>query len=484
MHYKQPKNRDELLLDPHIDQWVAQESVVRLIDLIVDQFNKENSFSWSGTSAIGCTSYPPGIMLKLLLYCYFNWIPGSRRMEKETYRNIEVMWLLGDLKPDHWTICKFRRENRDLIRLAAISIRKFLLDNGYLEGKKIVFDGSKMKANAKRDMFSEKGIAKRIENIEQQLEKYLENSEETDNLEDMLEEESKENKELKEKIAKLEKEKQKLEGIKSQMNALGKKRISPADPDANLMKGRDGKMACYNVQTGIDAKYHMIALAEATTDECDINLLKKNYEQLKSQLGITPSEVIADKGYSNLTHIKDITQNSETECYVPIQENASKNRDNENGIEFIYNEQDNTFVCPNSKKLYLIQKGYKKRSQIYDRYQCKDCEECLIRAKCTKSKKGRIINVNIDHQWISSYKEWIRKKENMEKVKKRKTIVEHPFGTIKFMMGKLGFLLRKQSKVQIELDIYSTVYNLKRLINIEDMHYLLEKVERYNWKLV
>jgi transposase len=210
MHYKKPKDRNELLLDPHIDQWVAQDSIVRLLDLILDQFIQENDFSWSGSSNKGCTSYPPAIMLKLLLYCYYNWIPGSRRMEKETYRNIEVMWLLGGLKPDHWTICKFRRENKELIRLAAIAIRKFLLDNGYIEGKKIAFDGSKIKANAKREVFSEEGLSKRIKNIEQQLEKYLKNTEESDILEDMLDQETKENKELKDKIVKLEQEKKSL----------------------------------------------------------------------------------------------------------------------------------------------------------------------------------------------------------------------------------------------------------------------------------
>ena len=77
-------------------------------------------------------------------------------MENETYRNIEVIWLLGELKPDHWTICKFRRENKDLIRSVAIEFRKFLIKSGYIEGKSIVFDGSKMKAYAGRDVYSEK----------------------------------------------------------------------------------------------------------------------------------------------------------------------------------------------------------------------------------------------------------------------------------------------------------------------------------------
>ncbi len=115
MHYKNPKDRNELLLYPNIELWVEQNSPVRLIDLVVEKFiiENEDACSWGGHSDQGCTSYSPSTMLKLLMYCYFNWIPGSRRMENETYRNIEVIWLLGDLKPDHWTICKFRRENED-----------------------------------------------------------------------------------------------------------------------------------------------------------------------------------------------------------------------------------------------------------------------------------------------------------------------------------------------------------------------------------
>src|SRR5665811_2436581 len=134
MHYKNPKDRNELLLYPNIELWVEQNSSVRLIDLVVEKFITENedACSWGGHSDQGCTSYSPSTMLKLLMYCYFNWIPGSRRMENETYRNIEVIWLLGELKPDHWTICKFRRENLGMIRSVAIEFRKFLKKSGYI----------------------------------------------------------------------------------------------------------------------------------------------------------------------------------------------------------------------------------------------------------------------------------------------------------------------------------------------------------------
>jgi transposase len=261
-HFKKARDRSEILLYPHVDQWISQNNSVRLLDKVVEAFVKENigTIEYSGKSEKGCSSYGPDTMLKLLLYGYFNWITGSRRIEKETYRNMEVIWLIGDLKPDHWTICKFRRGNKDLIRSVAIELRRFLIVNGYIEGKQIAIDGSKMKANASRDMFSEKTLIDRINNIEQQIDNYLDNSEETDEFEARLENESKENDLLKKKIKELEDEREKLKVLKDQLHDKGKNYISPTDPDASLMKSRDGNMACYNVQTGVDAKNHMIVL--------------------------------------------------------------------------------------------------------------------------------------------------------------------------------------------------------------------------------
>jgi transposase len=485
MHYKYPKDRNELLLYPNIELWVEQNSPVRLIDLVVEKFITENEdvCSWGGHSDHGCTSYSPSTMLKLLMYCYFNWIPGSRRMENETYRNIEVIWLLGDLKPDHWTICKFRRENEGLIRSVAIEFRKFLKTSGYIEGKTLVFDGSKMKAYAGRDVYSEKQLKSRIENIEQTLEKYLDNLDEIDELENRLEQESNDKDDLKKKIEKLEDEKNKLETSKKQLKESGKKYISLTDPDANLMKSRDGKMACYNIQTGVDTKHHMIALADVTTDECDINLLKPDLENLTEQLGFTPDEIEADKGYGNAIQIREIQETSGTTCYIPMSEPPTKKQDRENGIEFIYNTDNDTFTCPNNRILQIHSRDYKQDDQTYNVYKCQDCKGCRIKGKCTKSKTGRAIKVNVNHRWIDKYREWIVEMGNMEKVKHRKTVVEHPFGTIKMIMGKFCFLLRKKHKVQIEIDLYSTIYNLKRLINIENMENLLQKVEKYNWKI-
>ena len=118
MHYKIPENRKQIMLFSQLDLWIDQENPVRLIDSIVEKIIRNNPglFTWKGQSNRGCTCYSPATMSKLILYCYFNWIPGSRRIEKETYKNMEVIWLLGNLHPDHWTICQYRRENKKQIK--------------------------------------------------------------------------------------------------------------------------------------------------------------------------------------------------------------------------------------------------------------------------------------------------------------------------------------------------------------------------------
>jgi transposase len=463
--------------------WVESDSPVRLIDLVVEEFIRGNEAycTWGGKSNAGCRSYSPSTMLKLLLYCYFNWIPGSRRMEKETYRNIEVIWLLGDLKPDFWTICYFRKENRELIRSAALALRKFLLSEGYADGKTIVFDGSKMKASAGWLMRSDKQLKSRIDNIEQTLEKYLENTGEIDELEDRLEKESQDNEELMKRVDELEKEKAKLEELRNTLAGSSKKYVSPTDPDASLMKSRDGNKPCYNVQTGVDARHHMIILAEVTSKECDFEMLKPDFESVKEQLKIIPHEIEADTGYGNVDQIREIEESSSTICAIPIQEPLSKKKDKENGIEFKYDSKTNSYKCPNGRILHSYGKNSKRRRQLYNLYRCYDCSGCPIKDKCTSSPKGRSIRVNVNQKWIDSYKARLNKEENIRKIKQRKTIVEHPFGTIKMMMGKMGFLLRSKCKVQVEVDLYTTVYNLKRLITIENMESLMIKVRTYAW---
>ena len=486
MRYIPPNNRAEIKLFAEVENWVSKNNPVRLIDLIVEKAVHSNpkEFLWKGNCATGRKSYSPATMLKLYLYGYLNRITSSRSLETETYRNIELIWLLGELRPDHWTISEYRRNNKKQIRFITIEFRRFLKEEGYIDGKEVATDGSKFKAYASREMLSLKKIEKRLEKINEKIEGYLEELKRADAIEELMEEFDGEeiNKSLIDKIADLQEQVFQLESQKAKLENSGKNYFAPNDPDASLMKSRDGKVPGYNVQTVVSKKNRMILTAQITSETSDINELQNNLNHLKEQLDIVPQTVEADKGYANTKEIKEIEEKSDTQCFIPLTTSSKKEEDKKAGIDFTYDRMKDQYRCSQGKTLKLKAKTQKQRNNYYNVYQGADCDLCPIKTKCTTSKVGRIIKRNIDQNWIDKYKQRMLEAKSKAKIMERKTIVEHPFGTIKWMMGKFHFLLTGKEKVQIELDLYATVYNLKRMMNIDNMRLLLQKVENYTWE--
>ena len=174
MHFKERQNREQMMMVSY-ETMVTPDNPVRLIDLLGRKFISDNAWrdEWKGKGQTGRKSYPPWTLLGLLVYGYFNGLSSSRVLERESYRNIELLWLMEGLHPDHWTICEFRRNNKKLIKELLKSFRRFLLDEEYASGKKLVFDGSKIKAYASREMLNSEGILKKLENLDKSIEDYL-----------------------------------------------------------------------------------------------------------------------------------------------------------------------------------------------------------------------------------------------------------------------------------------------------------------------
>lgn len=482
MHIKKGQNREELVMLSY-DMLISSDNPVRLIDLMCKKFITDNPWrkQWKGTNKKGCKSYPPGSLLALLVYGYFNRISSSRRLEKETQRNIEVIWLMEGLQPDHWTICAFRRENKDLIKELLKSFRSFLLDENYASSKRIVFDGTKLKAYANRAMLTKEGINQKLENIDKLIADYLSQLESNDTKDDELETALEEIKELKERLEKLEKQKTKLNKAGRSLKSSEEKQISPNDPDAILVKGRDGKFAGYNGQVGVENKGHFMMHNQITTDAVDQQQLESCVEGVEEEMGKKIEEALADKGYGNTTQILDI-ESKGTQCFVPLA-TTSREKEEAKGFVFTYNKEKDTYTCPQGKTLVVRQKNFKHNGATYDRYKCYECDDCPIRTDCTKSKTGRTYKRNVNQEQIDKYKEKLTSDYAKDRIAERKGVVEHPFGTIKWMMGKFNFLLTGKEKVQTEFDLYAMAYNIKRLLNCEEMPKLTARIMKYNWAI-
>jgi len=250
MAYIKGKSREQMEFVSN-DMLIPKDSPVRLIDLLTKRFYEDNrallQVNAKGNSQTGRRAYSPITLLNLLVYGYFNGISSSRKLEKATYVNIEVKWLIEDLHPDHWTICAFRRENEDVIQSYIQMFRRFLIANQYADGSKIVFDGSKMKAYASRKMLTKAGVVKQLEEVESSIKQYLDELERVDVAQDAvqqseneLEKMKKEAEEIEAQINALKKKKRKLEQANKKLK--NKKYVAPNDQDAVLVKGRDGSI--------------------------------------------------------------------------------------------------------------------------------------------------------------------------------------------------------------------------------------------------
>ena len=487
MSYISPKSRVQLMMPSVIDNYISLDNPIRLIDAFVDKIVQIQTelLTSKGNAEVGRSAYQFTTLLKLYIYGFLNSISSSRKLEKETYRNMEVIWLLGNLQPDHKTISDFRKDNKESIRKVTISFRKFLISEGYISGKQVITDGTKIKAYASKNTISLKGIARRMEHLETQLDKYLSQLNDNDtveSLENQLSELSNEfgvEPALLEKIAKLQEQVQTLEQQKQLLENLGRDSIASADPQAKIMKSKEGFYPAYNVQSTIDDKNHMIAQMDVTDQPNDYHSLESNIKALKDQLDITPEIALADKGYANEDQIQ-LLDESGIKCIVPFPENAPDQKQIDAGITFEYDKKNDCYRCSQGHILPLKDKNLIIKHKVYNRYQGKNCNECPLKSSCTKSKIGRVIARRLDNEWLLKYKDKLKTKEYKEKIKLRKNYVEHPFGTIKYWMGQIPLLLRGKDKVQVEIDLYSTCYNLKRLINLESMNVLLLKIQ--NWE--
>lgn len=482
MHYKEKQDREQIMMVSY-ETMIVQDNPVRLIDLLCKKFISDNPLreEWKGSTNKGCKSYPPTAMLSLLVYGYFNGIASSRRLERETHRNLEVIWLLNGFHPDHWTICEFRRNNEKLIKKLLKSFRKFLLDKKYASGTKLVFDGSKIKAYASREMLNSEGISRKLENLDKSIAEYLKQIDDNDSNESELEKAHDKIKKLKKKIEKLKYQRNKLEGLEKQLQASEKNHIAPNDKDAVLVKGRDGMFAGYNAQTGVDAKGHFIMYDQIISESNDLGLIENCVTQAIEETGVIPEELLADKGYSNIMQILNIESNN-IQCYIPLQD-TYRTRQERQGLVFIYDEIKDIYICPTGKTLKLTSKNQKDSVTNYNLYRCYECEGCPIRDDCTTSKRGRFYKRSVEQNRIDKYKQKLSSDYAKEKIAERKGVVEHPYGTIKWLMGKFNFLLIGKEKAQIELDLYSTAYNLKRLINCCTFMGLTCQIMEHNWSI-
>ena len=263
-------DRGQTTLFPEcLEDWIGEDNPVRVVDVFVEELDlAELGFGGVDPEATGRPSYHPSILLKLYIYGYLNRVQSSRRLEYEAGRDVEVMWLLGRLVPDHKTIADFRKDNGAAIRKVCAHFIALCRAMGLLTQASVAIDGSKFKAVNNRDKnFTRAKMERRMAQIEESVARYLEQLDTADRQEPSEAFTTKTNR-LKEKIETLKQQMRRLERLKVEMLATPDQQISLTDPDARSMatSGRGSGIVGYNVQIAVEANHHLIVMHEVTND--------------------------------------------------------------------------------------------------------------------------------------------------------------------------------------------------------------------------
>lgn len=468
-------DRSEVLLFPEaLDDDIGQDNPVRFIEAFVVNRNvAELGFARATPATTGRPGYNPADLLKLYIYGYLNRVRSSRMLEREAGRNVEVMWLLCKLTPDFKTIADFRKDNLAAIKAVC---REFTLLCKKLElfgGELVALDGSTFRAvNNRKRNFNPTKLAPLIQSIDERIALYLAPREQRDGAEPTIAKISVE--ELQAKINQRTERKQFHQSVVDELKHSGRQEVFLTDAASRLMSVGQGVDVCYNVQTAVDDKHKLIIHHEVTNAPTDQGNLVPMSTTAKQVLGAETREVLADKGYYSGEEIKKC-EDQGIVTYIPKAQVSSKlKKELFTKDEFRYDAVTDPERCPAGEQL-THRCTTTERKQVKMRYYgTAACKRCNLRSHCTKRKRGRLIKRLVDESVVERMAE--RLKENPEKMKLRKQMVEHPFGTIKRGMNQGYFLVKGIKKVAAEMSLTVMAYNIKRVLNILGVQEMIKAV--------
>lgn len=470
----QSTDRSQITLFPEqLEDYVAEDNPVRVVDAFVEQLDLDK-LGFKGVTPLktGRPAYHPAVLLKLYIYGYLNRIQSSRRLERESQRNLELIWLLERLTPDFKTIANFRKDNGSAIRKVCSQFVTLCRKLNLLTEATVAIDGSKFKAVNNRDNnFTTNKIKRRREQIEASIERYLSALETADRQEQADFTEAKIQR-LQEKIAMLKQQMARLDSIESELEKTPDKQISLTDPDARSMatSGRGSGMVGYNVQTAVDTENHLIVAHEMTNVGHDRNQLANMAEQAKTAMGASDLNVVADRGYFSGEEIRKCHEAGITTFVPKCLTSGAKAAGRFDKADFIYHAESNEYRCPAGQRL-IWRYSTVDHEMTVNRYWSSSCKECELKAKCTTGDQRRI--TRWEHEEILEAMQ-IRLDKAPDSMRIRRQTVEHPFGTLKAWMGSTHFLTKTLDRVSTEMSLHVLAYNLKRVMNLMGTTTLME----------
>jgi transposase len=460
MKFIQGQDRFQTSLFPvSLDASIDENNDVRLIDAFVESLEMKSLGFDHNFVDNGRPAYHPKDLLKLFIYGYLNKIRSSRGLEKETRRNIEMIWLLKGLSPDHNTINNFRKDNPKAIKKVFRKTVEIARDFDLIGGLLLAGDGTKLRAqNSKKNNYNQKKIDRHIKYIEEKLDEYTA---------ELAEADGDEKQEIENKIKEQQQRKVGYIQIEKELQESGEKQISTSDPDSRqlIIRGMITEVA-YNIQSTVDSE-HKLPIDYEVSNENDSGAMGKMARRAKSIIRHNRFSLLFDKGYHSGIELTKVQMlGIDTHVAFPSVPKTSQAPNPIYNVEnFTYDQTSDSYECPQGNTLRSNHKWYTSPNYRFKQYKTKACQTCSVKSECTLAKNGKIIQRSEYQDAVDLNKQNIV--ANPELYKQRQAVVEHPFGTMKRQWG-FDHIMTKKTKARASADVgfIFIAYNLKRIINI------------------
>jgi len=458
-HIRGHSRHQTTLFPEALDDLIPPDHPVRVVDAFVNWLDlAELGFGKVESAATGRPPYHPAVLLKLYVYGYLNGIRSSRRLEKESLRNVELLWLLERLSPDFKTIANFRKDNRQAVVGACRDFVKFCRGQSLFGAELVAIDGSKFRAAAsKKAVYSKARIERELARIERQVQEYLEVLDKTDASEVSVPDEGGCTAAA---LQALERRREELQAMAGDLRQRRRTHRVAGEADARLMRqAGGGHEVSYNVQTAVDAKHKLLVSHEVTDASNDRGQLYPMARAAQTALGAKRLTVVADAGYQNASQ-GQACEAAGVSAAVPKPRTVNPKGQFFTRDRFAYDARRDRYICPAGEALTVRRVNAKLQVRYYS---TAACESCPLKCQCTRSRR-RTIN---RHFYADAQERMHRRTvERPELLRQRACLSEHPFGSIKRMMEGGRFLMRGIENTRAEMGLSVLAYNLKRVSHI------------------
>ena len=419
---------------------------------------------------MGQPPYNPADLLKLYLYGYINQVRSSRRLEREACRNLELIWLLKNLRPGYRTIANFRKENWKALKAANRSFVLLIRELGLVGGTLVAVDGALFHGNAsKESIFTRRKLAEQIARLDKEIEAYGQSLEANDAAEAKQGDGSKgDGGDIGAKVEKLMARRSRAKADLKRLEASDEGQFSKTDPDARLLSKGDQTIAGYNVQSVVDDKNNLIVVSEVV-NRSDAGHLHAMAKAAKEVLEAETLQALADVGYYSSADLKACEDDGIIAYVPPFEGNGILEKQGRfSRKDFSYDSAADAYRCPAGELLRPTKARFTNTSgRVEIRYLSRKaiCNTCPLRARCFAPKSNQRIIARWEHEDVLE-RHRARMQSAGELMRRRSAIVEHPFGTIKCRAGYRHFLVRGFNKVRGEWSLMALCYNFTRVLNI------------------